>query len=484
MNKILLVILVLVPVLKSCQPKEENSLPKNPEIEEYISEVIDNHSIPGMAVAVIKDESVIHKGFYGTENLKTNEAISNKTIFKVYSLTKTFVATSIFKLIEEGKLNLNDNLSLHFDSLPKKWQEVTIANLLSHSSGLPNIRQLTKELEDDSIADEEFIKMLYEDEMEFATNDSWAYNQTNYILLKMLIEKLSDIKFETFVLNHQFPNSNRNKVFISSGPNNTVLDQATYYNYDRENEEFEVKKEFSGQKNHPLAGMNLTLDEYIGWNQRFDNNEHISKESKVAMWTPFKFQESNRHFLHGWDVYIVNDIDSFGFSGGGVSGFRKFTDKNLTIIVLTTGYKNYSIQDIVIDHIAGMVDSSLHDEQAALTEVIMGRYFLQSSSKDVNVIVEKVKQVNPETNLEEVFKSIGYTLFFQLDRKEEAIDLFKVNVREYPESYDTHGSLGYLYFLTEQYDAARENYVRALELNPENGYSERRINEIDLILKK
>ena len=114
----------------------------------------------------------------------------------------------------------------------------------------------------------------------------------------------------------------------------------------------------------------------------------------------------------------------------------------------------------------------------------MGTYFLKNSSQNYTSIVEKVKQDNPETNLEEVFKSIGYTLFFQLERQQDAIKLFKLNILEYPNSYDTYGSLGYLYFLTEQYDVARKNYVKALKINPENSYSERRIKEIDQILKE
>ncbi len=445
--------------------------------------MMDNHDVPGMALAVIKDNSVIHKGYYGKESLETKKPITSETVFKVFSLTKTFVATGVFQLIEKGKLSLDDKLSMHFDGLPSTWQQVTIGNLLSHSSGLPDIRQLITELEDDSIEDREFLALLYDVEMDFATGSQWSYNQTNYILLKMLIEKVSNSKFETCILNRQFSKSKGGSVLFSSGSNISISNHASYYSYDKESQAFAPKKDFSGRKNHPLAGLNLTLDEYIHWNQRLDNDEHISKETKTSMWTPFKFSESNRHFLYGWDVYTVNDYDSFGFSGGGVSGFRKFVDKDLSIIVLTTGYKNYSIHDIMIERIAGIIDTSLHDKDAVLTEQVMGTYFLNGPDQDYQSIVQEVKQNNPGTHLEEVFKSIGYTLFFQLDRRDDAIQLFKLNVIEYPEAYDTYGSLGYLYFLTEQYEVARENYAKALELNPDNSYSERRIKEIDLILE-
>lgn len=482
MKNLLLAIILIAPIVDSCQIKEERATPKNQKVEKYAEDIINTHSIPGMAIAVLKDNSVIHKGFYGNESLKTKKTISSKTLFKVFSLTKTFVATGIFQLIEQGKVSLTDKLSDHFEGLPRLWTEVTIANLLSHSSGLPDIRHLIKELQDDSISDKELVNMLFDDEMDFAPNTQWNYNQTNFILLKMLIEKQTSSTFENYILENQFPESKEEDVLFSSGANTNILNQATYYNYNRETESFELKNEFSGHKNHPLAGINLTLDEYIHWNQRLDKDEFFSKESKSNMWTPFEFTESDRQFLHGWDVYAVNDNNSFGFSGGGVSGFRKFVEKNLTIIILTTGYKNYSVQDIIIDHIAGIVDPSLYDQNASLTEDIMGTYFLNNSTKNYSYIIEKVKQENPKINLEETFNSIGFTLFFQLDRQDDAIDLFKLNALENPESFDAFGSLGYLYFLTEQYQLARDNYVKALDLNPENTYSERRIKEIDNIL--
>jgi len=483
MKKILLLIILVTPFLESCTTNPDETEVKDQRIKKYLVEMQNNHSIPGMAVAVIKNDSVIHKGFYGTKTLKKNSPITEKTLFKVFSLTKTFVATGVFQLIEQGRISLDDKLSLHFEGMPKKWQHVTIANLLSHSSGLPDIRHLTKELANDSISDKEFVEMLYNDEMEFATNSQWNYNQTNYILLKMILEKVSGSEFETYIVKQQFPDSDKMKVLFASGADTSIINQATYYNYDKETGNFELKKDFAGRKNHPLAGINLTLDEYIKWNRRLDDGEHFSVKTKESMWTQFEFTESKRKFLHGWDVYTSKDYDSFGFSGGGVSGFRKYVDKDFTIIALTTGYKHYSVHNMIIDHIAGIMDESLKNDELVLTEKTMAQYFLKETFFPIEQIVNEVKQENPKMNLEEVFKSLGFTLFFDLGREDEAIELFEKNAIEYPESFDTHGSLAYLYFLTKQYKSARENYVKALELNPDNGYSERRIKEIDMILK-
>jgi len=244
---------------------------------------------------------------------------------------------------------------------------------------------------------------------------------------------------------------------------------------------YQLKREFYGSKNHPLAGLILTLDDYISWSQRLFHNDFLNEESLNQMWSKFDFTVTDRRFLHGWDVYEVNEYDSYGFSGGGVSGFRYFPDQDLTIIVLTTGYKNYSIQDIMIEGIAGILSDELDNSTSIITESIMQDHILHSD-EPIPSIMYDIKSVYPERNLEEIIKSIGYTLFFDLNKKELAISLFEENVKEYPGSYDTFGSLGYLQFLTEDYKNARVNYAKALELNPKNTYSVRRMKEIDGIL--
>lgn len=296
------------------------------------------------------------------------------------------------------------------------------------------------------------------------------------------MEKVTKIPFEDYILKHQFATEDPEAVYFSSHPGKGPKNEANYYNYDRTKDKFIPKPEFSGNKNLPLAGLNLTLDAYVEWTRRFDDGLLLSEATKKLMWTPFVFTNSEREFLNGWDVYKVNGSDSFGFSGGGVSGYRKFLKQGFSIIVLTTGYKNYAVQDLIIDQIAGMLDAGLQDKVTMLNEEITNEYLLSSDSVDVKKMVAEVKLKNPTANLEVIFNALGYRLFFDLDRKQEAIALFESNVLKYPESYDAYGSLGYLQLLTEQYEISRKNYVMAKELNPNNSYSDRRIKEIDAIL--
>jgi len=485
MKSIITITVLLSLILKSCIEDSKvaiNQLNKD-KIENFVIDKMKTHEIPGMAIAVVYNGEVIHKGFYGNKTIDHEDPITKETTFKIFSLTKTFVATSIFKLIQENKLSINDSLSKYFTDLPDDWAPITIANLLSHSSGLPDVRNYMSDFQDDSISDNHLLKTLFDEPMEFRANTQWRYNQTNYILLKLIIEKISKKSFEDHILQNQFPSSDPNDVFFSYKPFQKLPSRPNYYQFDKKENKYIQKPEFLGKKNLPLAGLNLTLDEYVKWNNRLDKNELLNMPIKSRMFSIFNFTESDRLFLHGWDIYPVNNNLSIGFSGGSVSAYRKFNDKDLSIIVLTTGYKYYPVQDMIIDHIASIVDNTLKDEKSQLIETILSRYFLNDLTANLRLTYENIKKENPHIDIEKVFKSVGYTLFFDLNMKEEAIALFLLNVEEFESSFDTHGSLGYLYFLTGQLDLSRKYYLNAQRLNPNNPYSKKKLEEIDAILK-
>ncbi len=112
--------------------------------------------IPGAAVAVIKNEEVVYKKYLGQASLEYDAAITNKSLFRLHSLSKIFVAVGVFQLIEEKKMALEDPISKYLTDLPLAWQAVKIKHLLSHSSGLPDMREETNPSE--AIA----LKTVYE----------------------------------------------------------------------------------------------------------------------------------------------------------------------------------------------------------------------------------------------------------------------------------------------------------------------------------
>ena len=97
-------------------------------------------------------------------SIEEGTSVNSNTLFRVFSTTKLITTVGVFKLIEDGKLDLEDSISKYLDNLPVEWQRVKIKNLLSHSSGLPDMMW-----QKNTLSDTELKEKLYQEEMEFVT---------------------------------------------------------------------------------------------------------------------------------------------------------------------------------------------------------------------------------------------------------------------------------------------------------------------------
>lgn len=326
-----------------------NSIEK--EIDQYISEASEEYGIVGSAVAVVKDEKIIYKKYYGKSNMDYNISISDSTLFQLFSTSKIFSSVAIHKLVEEEKLTLDDKLEDYLKDLPKSWRNIKIKNLLTHSSGLPDIRFYDK----DSlhIAKEK----IYKDSIQFVPGIKFAYNQTNFWLLNRILKKISGNEFPSYILKTQF---DKTKAVTNFNGNfsHIVINRATNYSdYPKQGilrETDYIVPEFL----YGASGQNITLDEFIKWNSRFENNELINEDSKSRIFKQFDY-EQHFDFGYGWGIVKLNDEPSYGFTGSKSTGYRIFPNKNMSIIFLTNGSKRGMSIDKRINRIARIVDSEL-----------------------------------------------------------------------------------------------------------------------------
>lgn len=479
MKKSLCVALLFVFNLSFSQNKESKST--KDEIDNYIKNVIEINEIPGVALAVIKDGKVIYENYFGKANLEENKAVDKNTAFKIFSTTKLITGVGVFQLIETGKLSLEDPISKYLDNLPKEWQEIKIKNLLTHSSGLPDIVQF----EDIpfSLPYAEKISLLAKKTMQFAIGNQYRYNQTNYLFLAKIIEKITGKTFEEYILKNQFPEAKSNVFFLSNFGQITPQG-AVRYNYNIKNKKYEKNNYNSGPDSHSANGLNITLDEFIKWNENLDKNVYLKKETKYSMWQSFPFANNTDRFAYGWEIVPVNKIPSYGFTGGNETAFRKFINNDLTIIFLSNGHKysNLYVQSQVINHVAAIVDKSLEDDYLLAGEKI-NQYFLKFEISLAEQNYLNIKKNHPDWNFEYRLNAIGYTLM-SYSRLNDAIKIFQLNVKENPKSGGAFDSLAESYFNDNQLEIARKNYEKSLELSPDNANAKEMLEKVKIQLSK
>ena len=351
-----LLIILSIACKNEHKPQEKKlSSKKEKQLTNYLNSELENTL--GLAVAVIKDGELIYENYLGKENLSGKPVIKN-TIFPLYSISKLITSTAIFQLIEENKLQLDDKISLYLDHLPKSWQTIKIKHLLSHSSGLPDYDVLSGKVSD-SIT----FKKLTEKELRFEKGERWEYNQTNFWFLSKIIEKVTHKSYEEFVKENQFQH---NQLLFSSNFIDPVKNRSFKYNFNPDTKQWEKVSLDFGDRTNAAGGINLTLNQFVEWTKDFDNNQLISPTTKEKMWTPFNYQQAfyfnnkKDEFLYGWEQYSSNNEISYGFTGGLVTGYRKFIHQDMTIIVFTNGLKEKPIHNKIISKIAGIVDSELN----------------------------------------------------------------------------------------------------------------------------
>jgi CubicO group peptidase (beta-lactamase class C family) len=166
--------------------------------DNYVRGEMANKHIPGVALAVMRDGHVIKESYYGLASVELKAPITANSVFSLASMTKIFTASAIMMLIDEGRFSLDTTISSIVPGLPTAWATVTVRNCLSHTSGLPDL------ITDDinlTVVDpdrETAFKALGKVPMG-ATGVASVYNETGYVLLSMLIEKVSGMTYRDFV---------------------------------------------------------------------------------------------------------------------------------------------------------------------------------------------------------------------------------------------------------------------------------------------
>ncbi|KPE51479.1 serine hydrolase domain-containing protein [Chryseobacterium indologenes] len=442
-------------------------------IDHYIKDVMKNSDIPGLAVGIIKNNQVIYQKYYGTETLESPKKVNPSSIFRVYSTTKLMANVGVFQLIEQGKIALEDPISKYFDNLPEAWKEVKIKHLLTHSSGIPDIIYFNDISVDAS--NMESLARLFNERMDFKTGNEYRYNQTNYLLLTMIIEKVTGQHFEDFIINNQFPESRKEVVFSSNSLEN-IPNRIVKYDYNAQWDRYEKSKHVSGVRSHSGNGLAITLPSFLKWSIEFNKNKFLKEQTKEMMWQPFIYENSTYPFSYGWEINKMNGISSYGFSGGNVSVYKICPDRDLSIIIMYNGYKGFPVQYHMANHIAQIVDNRLKDSYSLAEESIISE-FMKKGNPDAEKKYRSIKTKNPTWDFENTINTIGYVLL-GLSRADEAVKVFEMNVKEHPKSGMVFDSLGEGYLAVKNYKLALANYTKSLELDPQNNNAENKIKEI------
>jgi CubicO group peptidase (beta-lactamase class C family) len=278
---------------------------------------------PGAAAIVIKDGQVVLRKGYGLANLELGVPVSPDMVFAIGSITKQFTAAAILELQERGKLRLEDPITKYLPDYPMHGETITIEHLLNHTSGIPSytgMREWFPRIRED-IRVEDLIAIFKDKPLDFKPGERWRYNNSAYILLGAVIEKISGETYEQFVEEEIFKKLGMKHSRYGHHEEIIPLRAA---GYTRDDDGFRNADYVS--MTHPYAGGSLmsTVDDLVLWDRALASDALLEPASRERMFTSGKLA-SGRPTRYGYGM-TVRDYEGWRISehGGDIFGFASF----------------------------------------------------------------------------------------------------------------------------------------------------------------
>ena len=343
MKKIILFIAIIITLGISCKdtPKlkhSENTV-KN-RLQSYLDECDKNGLSASILVA--QNGDIIYNGGVGLRNKSKNLSVNKETIFTIGSLTKQFTATAILKLQEAGKLSVNDSIYKFFKNIPKDKQNITIHQLLTHTSGI--VGNLGYGVDFVPISKEQFLSEVYKSPLDFEPGKQFSYSNVGYSLLAMIIEKVTQTDYETYLQKNLFQEAGmKHTGYLFPKWDTTQIAHGYKCGEDWGTHLIKWKAD-SNQISWHLKGNGGILSnpsDLYKWYIALKENKIISKKSFEQLTFPYvKEKESgDNYYAYGWTIMNSDRntkiIAHNGSNGVFYADFIQLPVENTVIIYMT-----------------------------------------------------------------------------------------------------------------------------------------------------
>lgn len=172
-------------------------------IDQMIYEFMEDQGIPGMTLAIVQAPYVPRVVGYGVTDLEGGKLAGTRTVWPVGPISQGFAAVAVMQLYEKGKLDINEPVSLYLKNLPQAWQNVTLLQLMQHSSGIADYRQQKGFDVSASYEPEQLLKTVEDVPLVFTPGTDVRQSATNFLLLTSVVEKVAKMPYHDFVKKNQ-----------------------------------------------------------------------------------------------------------------------------------------------------------------------------------------------------------------------------------------------------------------------------------------
>ena|SRR3989441_135057 len=419
-------------------------------IRAMLSTLNENGQFNG-SILVARNGQVIYRDAFGTGagSFTRNQP---ETPSNLASVSKQFTAMAVMMLVERGRIGYDDSIAKHLPKLADASAGITVRHLLTHTSSIPDVGDLG--IDRPNLRESDVLEAVIQQHAQFAgPGEKYRYSNTGYILLAMIIEKVSGVSLDDFLARNIFEPLGMSGTRLSSRPGYTKGD----------------------------GGIFSTVDDLLKWDQALYTDRLVKQATLKEAFTPAQVREGTSTYGVGWNI-TEKDGDRFVWHTGNTGQFRAFIGRRLgerLLVAILTNNGN-SRRPEIFEAIVNI----LHDKPYKMPKLSVGMKIADViKSRGVEAGIQeyhRLKATQPETFdfSETELNSLGYQLLGQGERQ-AAVRIFDLNTKEFPTSSNTYDSLGEAYQKIGQKKQAIQAYKKAVELDPHNLNAQRMLKSLE-----
>ncbi|HYG39980.1 MAG TPA: serine hydrolase [Cytophagales bacterium] len=471
-------VILFIIILSGCNDQVSNDHSvHSPALDAFITEVYNTYPLPGITVGVVTEEGTYFKSL-GFSDLDKKLPISDSTIFFMGEFSELLVSTGMLKLDELGSLSVEDKVVKHLPYFKTQgaYDKISIHHLLTHTSGIPKFSPAWDMPSFASDALEATTRSIVFQDLEFSPGSQRKKSPYNYDIAADLMAKVSNTLFEEVMEKNVFEPLHMSQSYFNIQEikqeqlvkPHAIKDWLKYdftlfepYPYTREN---------AGS-----FGLHSTTSDMTKWMKMVLELEEgaglLSDKSLSELMREFYKTGKDTYKGYGWNVLKTNENTIYNneWSLGGFSGdISLFPDKKIGIIVVANTSGDFN-PTVISERIAHFLNGGELKKVKLPIHIEMSRKLSRGETL-TNVLKwhDSLMAVKDPTYLfsPAILNQLGANLLRRVDRKEDALIVFRHCVEKYPDSPEAYLNLTEGLLVTGQIDEAEKHFQKAHHLNP------------------
>lgn len=335
-------LLIMLALILPCYGQGNDptfALTKGDQIEDLMIRYNELGEFNG-SILIVEEGDLVYENTLGFANFETREPLDSEMPFYLASLAKQFTAMGIMMLVEEKKISYEDEINRFFPLIPDLYKNITVHQLLTHTSGVKDYFKLNimkSGLKNIDV----YEGLVNTKQLNFHSGSKYQYSNSGYVLLAMIIQIASGQMYENFMDDRIFIPLNMSHSYV-------LTERTKQINYVK-GYTAKLKPNDYNLFTYGDGGIFSTASDLLKWHNALQNNTLVSSKSLLEAYTPVELANGQkRRYGYGWEIGN-NLYGKLVFHTGGLAGYRTYIERQLdssNVIIILTNTSNSHILEI------------------------------------------------------------------------------------------------------------------------------------------